>query len=166
MATILDLVESGKIVKLDAGLSWREQEQRCIYILPRVREWLEQELPNKSSSWNIELSPIEQLDAILNNYCSGRELTFERQINPIRHISLGIWEIKTADLRIFGWFYKKDIFICSHINIADFIKEYKLYNGLRDESCRWRNDLELDEPKFVAGDNPNDVISAFNYPAS
>lgn len=166
MATILDLVERGHLIKLDAGLSWREQEQRCIYVTPRVRAWLEEELPGKVSSWGIEVPPIEQLDTILRNYCAGYELTFDRQIKPIHHIRFGIWEIKTPDLRLFGWFHLRDNFICTHINLANFIKEHGLYAGIRDESCRIREDLDLDEPKFIAGDDPNDVISAFSYPPS
>ncbi|MCB2060058.1 MAG: hypothetical protein R3E09_02490 [Novosphingobium sp.] len=164
MATLIHLAQQNQVVKLEAALSWREQEDRQIYVFPHVRHWMEDSLPNEASNWNLELSPLEQLDNFLSNYCSGRELMFERQFRPIRHIKDGIWELKTADVRLFGWFKAQDCFVCTDGNTAFNVKEHGLYWGYAEAAAQRRNHLDLDGPKFVPGDDPNDVISAFSYP--
>lgn len=164
MATIIHLAQQEQVFKLDAALSWREQEERRIYVFPGVRAWMMDTLPDEVSGWNIELSPLEQLDNFLEKYCSGKELMFEREIRPLRHIDHGIWELKTADVRLFGWFHTIDCFICTHGNTAHNTKIHDLYRGYRDNAVWLRDQLDLDEPKFISGDDPNDVISAFCYP--
>lgn len=166
MATLLHLAQEHHLVKLEAALSWRQQEERCIYAFPRVVTWLEEELPDVISDRNLETSPLEQLDQFLRVYCSGEELFFERQFRPIRHIDNGVWELKTPDLRMFGWFAVRDCFICTKIDTKFRIKEHGLVPGYRDEAIRFRDALDLDEPKFVPGDDPNAVISAFSFPPS
>jgi len=153
-------------VKLDPGLGLREQEERMIFAYPRVIEWLQKELPDEASSWNIEETPLEQIDAFVADFCSGAELTINRQVKPIRHIRHGILELKTADVRLFGWFAKRDCFICTAGNTAASVKVHRLYNGYRDEAVRLRRELDLDEPKYVDGDDPDRVLSDWCYPPS
>lgn len=164
MATLIHLAQQNQVFKFDAALSWREQEERRIYVFPSVKAWMAETLPGEVSGWDIESSPLEQLDIFLVKYCSGKELMFEREVRPLRHIDKGIWELKTADLRMFGWFHAKDCFVCTHANTAHNIKTHGLYAGYRDNAVWLRDQLDLDDPKFVLGDDPNDVISAFSYP--
>lgn len=164
MATLLNLVEQNRVFKLDAGLGSNIWEERRFFVLPRVRNWLDETLSVLASNWNLELTPIEQLAAFLEDYCSGETLMFERQFRPLLHIDKGIWELKTADLRLFGWFHVKDCFIGTACDTAQRVKDHNLYRGYRDEAVRLRDELDLDEPKFVKGDDPNDVVSAFCFP--
>lgn len=165
MATLIHLAEKGLVHKLDAALSWREQEERRIYVLQQAREWLEQKLPSAISGWQLEVSPLEQVDNFLAAYCSGKELMYERQFRPLRHLSAGVWELKTADVRLFGWFHTKDCFVCTAGDTAHRVKEHNLYAGYRNDAVRLRDELDLDEPKFIPGDDPNDVVSAFAHPS-
>lgn len=166
MATLIHLSGQGQLIELEAALSWREQKERRIYVFPAARTWMENILPQEASDWGLELTPLEQLGQFLVNYCAGRELTFERQFKPIQHIDRGVWELKTPDVRLFGWFALKDCFVCTFGNTKNRIKEYGLVGGYRDQTVRMRDKLDLDSPKFVTGDNPNDVVSAFSFPPS
>jgi hypothetical protein len=78
------------------------------------------------------------------------------------HLGDGIWELKTADLRLFGWFLQKDCFIVSDIDDTGRIKQSNLYRGYCLQAVRRRDALELNEPKFIRGDNPDDVVSDWN----
>lgn len=164
MATILDLERSYELYKLDPALDFDEQEWRTIYVLPRTRKWIETDLLGLVSSWNSELSPAQQLDGLIWVFGSGQPLTYGEQFKPLTHIRDGVWELKTADLRLFGWFKKKDCFIGAAIDDATKIKKFNLYYGYVGEVVRFRDSLDLDAPKFIAGDNPHDVVSDFNYP--
>lgn len=164
MATLIELEKASKVFKFDASLAPSQQEFREIYVFPKLRSWFENDLAKLESTWKIEETPIEQVDALTEIFCAGETLAFGWQFKPINHIRDGIWELKTADVRIFGWFVRKDCFIGTAADSKDRILERDLYAGYRDEAARFRSRLDLNEPKFVKGDDPNDVVSNFCYP--
>ena len=164
MATLLNLTTEGALSKLDVGLSWRAQEVRRIFALARLKTWLVETLPELVSAWNLEESPAEQLDALLEIYASGETLVFGHQFKPLQHKRDGIWELKTADLRIFGWFPMKDVFVGAVGDTAGRIKEHKLYGGYLEQTGADRDKLDLDPPKFLPGEDPNVVLSNFSDP--
>jgi hypothetical protein len=164
MATALHLDAVGDLFKLDPALEPNEQEFRVIYASPRLRRWIEQDLPTLVSDWKVEVSPVEQLSALVELFCSGETLTYGWNFRPLRHIRNGVWELKTPDLRLFGWFNKKDHFIGHAADTASKIKAHDLYAGYIGEVVRFRDGLPLDEPKFIPGDNPNDVVSNYALP--
>jgi hypothetical protein len=164
MATLLDLVARNALFKIDPALDGAGQEFRCIYAAPRLKDWLQGDLLALESTWKIEATPAEQVAELVEHFCSGETLCYEWQFKPLTHIRDGVWELKTADIRIFGWFWKKDWFIGVAANPKDHIKRHNLYNGHTNEVERFRCALDLDEPKFVRGDNPHDVVSDFSYP--
>jgi len=137
-------------------------------VSPRFATWANDDLPKLESTWKIEQSPQEQLAEFLDEiYCPCEPLFIDwhvKPVSPLRHIEDGIWELKTADLRIFGWFFAKDCFIASAANLADTVKQLHLYNPYREEAVRFRDGLDLDNPKFVPGDNPHAVVSNLSYP--
>lgn len=164
MATLIELLDAGQISQIDPALGPRQQQFRRIFVLPDLQKWLEENLPNLGSTWKIEQSPQEQLDALIAIYCSGDTLTYQWQFRPLNHLGDGIWEMKTADLRVFGWFPHKDDFIGVSANLADQIKRSNLYRPYCEEAIRRRDKLDLDEPKFIQGDDPNAVVSNFDFP--
>jgi hypothetical protein len=164
MATIIDLVNAQKLFKLDPALEPNEQEWRSVHAFPQFRKRIENDLLNWVSTWGVELTPVQQLDALMEVFCSGETLTFGSQFKPLEHLGDGIWELKTPDLRLFGWFLAKDCFICTAVDLAFNVKSYNLYAGYAGEAVRLRALLDLDEPKFVVGSDPHDVVSNYNYP--
>ncbi|MBU1210493.1 MAG: hypothetical protein KJ587_04355 [Alphaproteobacteria bacterium] len=164
MATLVQLLERGALKKLDPQLAPGEQEFRLLYAGERLVTWITVTLPTLGSCWNIEQAPIEQLDAFMEVFASDEPLYYERAFRPIRHIAVGIWEIKTADVRIFGWFPKRDHFIGVAGDTTQRVKDYNLYTGYAGEVERFRDGLDLDEPKYVPGDQPDAVVSNFSYP--
>ena len=132
---------------------------------PKLVAWIQDDLPDLESTWKIEQSPAEQLDDLMQVFCSGEPLTVGWQFKSLVHLADGVWELKTADLRIFGWFHQKDCFIAVIADTADRTKQYKLYAPYaRVEVVGFRDALDLDPPKFVPGDNPHDVVSNYSYP--
>jgi hypothetical protein len=105
---------------------------------------------------------LQQLDALVEEFCSGVTLCFGPQFKPIQHVKDGIWELKTPDLRVFGWFHVKDCFVGWRCECAEFVKKHNLYYGLAGETARFRDQLDLDLPKFVPGDDPNGVVSNYS----
>jgi hypothetical protein len=156
------LERSDQLFKLDPQLEFNEREWRMIYTSPRLKDWVETDLPGLVSTWSQELSPIQQLDALVEEFCSGATLYFGEQFKPIQHVRGGIWELKTPDLRLFGWFHVKDCFIGWRCENADYVKTHNLYYGLAGEAAQFRDQLDLDAPKFVPGEDPNAVVSNYS----
>jgi len=165
MATPLELDNAGALFKLDPDLLPGTREFRSIYASPRLKTWIENDLPGLESTWNIELTPQEQLQAFVEEiFCPCEPLSYDWHFKPLTHIQDGIWELKTADLRMFGWFFVKDCFIGSAANLKDTIKRLHLYRPYAEEAVQFRDRLDLDNPKFVPGDDPHAVVSDFSYP--
>ena len=109
----------------------------------------------------------ERIETLYQNGCRERGASPDQRIWPrlcLYEHEDGVWELKSADIRVFGWFYKRDVFIAAAADAAWKIKEYCLYAGYRDQTKRDRDALDLDPPKFIAGSDPNAVVSCFHYP--
>jgi hypothetical protein len=166
MATVLDLAQASPstLFRLDPGFEGADQEFRCIFTNATVKAWIQNELPNLTSPLGLELSPQEQMFALVDIFCSDKELSFGDHFKPLRCRGQGVWELRTEDLRIFGWFPLKDHFVAVAANDATFIKDHKLYEGYIGAVVRFRYQLDLDEPKFIQGDNPDHVVSNYCCP--
>ena len=164
MSTILESAELGALVRLDPALEPNELEWRIVYVLPHMLPQLQNDLPAYVSQWRVESSPLQQFDAMLEVFCSGETLTFDRMFKPLTHIQDGIWELKTPDLRLFGWFPIKDCFVMGAMDTAFKVKTHNLYVGYANVVAYRRNQLSLDAPKFIPGTDPNDVGSNYDFP--
>lgn len=140
-------------------------EERYIYLLPKAKEWFENVLPMAESSWKIEESPVEQVYALVAIFCKGEPLAIGHRFKYlISRNTEGIWELKTADVRMFGWFPQKDRFVVSACGFADHVKRHNLYQGFCVQAQRDRDLLALNPPKFIPGDDPDDVVSNWHTP--
>jgi hypothetical protein len=110
------------------------------------------------SSWSRGY-PEEQVYGLLDLYISGERLNFGEMYKPLYPHERGIWELRTIDVRIFGWFQRRDCFIGVFAGDATHIHQYHLHAGYRNEVVRLRDLLNLDEPKFVEGIDEDDVLS-------
>jgi hypothetical protein len=164
MATLLDLELQGLLFKLDPVLEPNEQEWRRISTSENLTTWIKSILPTLVSEWKIEVSPTDQLDALVEIFCSGETITYSTHFKPLAHLGDGVWELKTSDVRVFGFFHVKDWFVGVVADDANKIKRHGLYPGYANEVVRYRNTLNLDNPKYVSGDDPNDVVSNYDFP--
>ena len=89
--------------KLNA-LEQNEQEFRCLYVSLKLKLWMENELPALTSTWNTELSCLEQVDALTGEFCAGETLIHGPQFHALKPPAECVWALKTGDVRIFGWF--------------------------------------------------------------
>lgn len=164
MATIAKLIADGALFEIEADLDPGVQPQRYLYAIPDFRRFLNS-LPTLESCWHIEQTPEEQFDDLLNEFLGTEPLATGWRFGPLYPARgkpwPGVWELKTPDLRVFGWFCSKDHFVAVDGCDATKVKEYELYGGFRDAVIRCRDVLPLDEPKFVGEENYEDVISLF-----
>jgi hypothetical protein len=160
MSTIEGLVERGAISRIDVALDVGEQPLRLLYGTPGFIEWLKQILDGIEPKAKLgDTTPAEQLDQLFHMFLTGAPLAHMRQFRYIRAEENAVWELKTPDVRIFGWFLKKDCFVGVFGDWADRVKDHDLYRGYRIAIRRLRRELGVDDTLCVKGILPGDVIS-------
>lgn len=167
MATLIELAQKGFLFRYGPQLGSKELEQRLVYITKTARSWMEHSLLALNPTWTTEISPDEQVYDLLAEFCAGGPLKYDHQFKVLSPRGEGIWELKTPDVRLFGWFPHKDCFVIVNGEATQKLKNQKsdkldLYKRNIAQASAFRRMLQLDEPKYVAGDDPNDVISTSN----
>ena len=165
MATILELEKLRVLEKYNANLRPREFEDRRLYAGARLVKWFADVLPHLGSSWKREETPEFQVAYLLKKYVTGAVLTYDWQFHTLRPFENSVWELKTADVRIFGWFFRKDHFIGVVADLKQNILDHSgIASGYVGDVVRFRDRLDLNEPKLIEGKDPNNVVSNFTYP--
>jgi hypothetical protein len=160
MSTIEELVESNAISRIEVEMGLRDQPMRLLYGTPGFVGWLNQILGGAEPENRLgEATPAEQVDQLFHSFLIGSPLIHDRQFKFIRAEKNAVWELKTPDTRIFGWFLKKDCFACVFGNWTDIVKNHDLYRGYRIAIRRLRRELGADDTLCVHGVDPSDVLS-------
>lgn len=152
MATILILEARGDLQRVEVELKPRDMPERSFYAYPRVTKWLDEKLPTLEPVLDQDRqSPIEQVDFLLYEFIRGGSIAHWKQAHIMTPKTNGVWELKTPDIRFFGWFACKDCFVAAEVASAAQVKDHNLYGGYQNLVVFRRSALDLDEPKFVVG---------------
>lgn len=161
MSTVETLIASGELDRIEVDLPARNQLVRTFLGAKAFRDELPAllELPKKKYSQDTHM---EQFYAIMVKYLSGQRMSVLPSWEDIKILSPvvdGIWEFRTLDIRMFGWFSAVDTFIAHRVLDKDFVQNHKLSTGLATATAYYRSTLGLDPPVFVASDRIQDVVS-------
>lgn len=160
MATIADLLFNHQLEDLSVELSPREFWDRHIYMTKDFVSWLKNDLPSLPSVDDVVLTPHMQLAARCKQFIRGDTISQPRHLNFIRHRSNFVWEIKTADVRVFGAFARQDHFVAIRgMDTASVKGPPPLYNGLAEEVEREILKLGLTAAQLICTGRLLDVIS-------
>ncbi|HWN49995.1 MAG TPA: hypothetical protein VNO18_09230 [Xanthobacteraceae bacterium] len=122
MATLDILLDRQELVRILVPTDG-EPRMRWVYGFPNFREWLAVELPRLvPGRLQAADPPVEQVDDILYRWITGKEILYTRQFKDLTPMADEIWEMKTADIRIFGWMYQPRKFIAVFGDYADLYK--------------------------------------------
>lgn len=160
MDTLSDLLADPAILRLEVALGPRDLPVRRLYGTEGFVHWLEErKLMMEPSRLGLEFSVNEQIDNIFYRFISGARLRYRWDFRCLKVEKNPVWEFKTPDIRIFGWFPEKDCFIAVCGGWADHIKDYDLYRGYRIQIRRLRRDMNLAVHLCGRGTTTDDVIS-------
>jgi hypothetical protein len=157
MATIDYLVSTGRLERVETELGPREQPERLIYGTASFINWLDNVLQTLETTVAAPITPLEQVDDLLHRFEIGEPMDDERLVKPLYPHSRGVWEMKTPDIRIFGWFPQRGVFVSVVANDVWSIKEHSLYAGYIGQVARERQALMGPDETFLTGDMRNVV---------
>jgi hypothetical protein len=156
MATFAKILEERKLIRVKVSLRRGQFHERKFYAYPECLEWARTNVPNMvTGRVGSDFSPKEQITLRLQQWMAGEPMAYGRMFHDMKPNSDGVWEIKTADLRIFGWMYRPREFIAVCGGYTDDYKEPTKTKDYADDKrmvINARNALPLDGQKFVTGD--------------
>lgn len=163
MAIPETVIEGLGLEPLKIELGFREQAWRILYTSPELREFLTEIVRgDPPTRWEADLTPKEQLFDLFRTFIVGEKLRSDEQFHVMRPDEHAVWELKTPDLRIFGWFLAQDQFAGIYGNWAEDVKAHGLYPGYRDEIVRRRRDCGAENSNCVWEIDYDAVVSIRN----
>lgn len=127
---------------------------RNVYVGKQAEKWIIDNLKEAKTDGmfgGVE-APREQLADMFRRVMTGERIDRFRP-KTLRQHPEWIHELRTADLRIFGWFWRTTHFIVSSVEFKSRLSTKEVTYGGHIEGCRvYRGSLDLDEPKHIEGD--------------
>ena len=161
MATFDSILNEQKLLtRVVLKLARGQFHERKVYAYPECIDWMRQVPKMTTGRVASDFTPQEQLVERLRQWMAGEPMEHGPMFHDMDPRTDDVWEMKTADLRIFGWMYKPREFIAVRGGYADDYKEptkTKNYADDRREVVRVRDALPLDGAKFVRG-NFNELV--------
>lgn len=109
---------------------------------PEARDWcyssseLGYECPNPNS--------FHSVFETLSSFARGDVFLLGLDYRRLKKANEQTWEIKIAppdSIRVFGWFYNSNVFIATHCEFRNNLKEYKSYTPHKEKIKQTRKDL-------------------------
>lgn len=104
------------------------------------------------------LKPDEQVDRLLWEFVTGKPMAYQQGAENLEPKTAAVWELKTIDVRIFGWFAARGTFIAVNGALRSSLKPWEKYAPYIEEVTDVRDGLDLDEPKFLPHGAVKDVL--------
>src|SRR4051794_3189766 len=102
------------ITRILVPLGRREFDDRKFYALPSFARFLQETLPGlEGGVLEARETPKQQMDSVLRKWNAGKPMARGRAFSNLRPTRHSVWEMKTADLRIFGWLYQPRVFVAA-----------------------------------------------------
>lgn len=166
---LTEQVRLGRLVPWTTELEHDEHTQRSLHITARARAWVEALDPERGSPIGSRLTLAQQLSNIAHEFITGRRLIWPQQFHKLAKAAKAVtdphvWELKTDDLRLFGWFVAPNCFVVDAIDIKDRIVASGLYAGYVAQTAQARQSMGCVAGLFMETSEPNDVVPDSHQP--
>ncbi len=133
---------------------------RRIYASLNFIEWTKVGVGSVVVSNETHPSAKAQLKAELDGFCRGDWLVLGSDFHRLEPIENFVWQLKTSDLRLFGWFVRKDWLILHTGADANILhKKYSKFAPYVTDTVSFRESLGEMFSKPITSGKASDVIS-------
>jgi hypothetical protein len=151
MATLEHLCAAGKLRRHVPDLEDLELPERVMYFAPEFEAWASSTLKAALRDRGRDLTPYEQAELICYEFIIGRPMAYSVDYRKLDPHGAQVWELKTEDVRIFGWFARKAHFVAVGGALKKDLRKAKDYTPHIQKVAKFRNILDLNEPKAITG---------------
>jgi hypothetical protein len=132
---------------------------RYVFLTPGCVDWVMGPLRKIPKSDTTQAAPPSQVEAKLRSYCDGIPLRWQ-DLHIARPHEKGVWEFKTVDIRIFGWFPDKNYLILHTGEDAQRLHDDPiLYKPYIESAANYRDTLPPGLPGPLLSKELIDVVS-------
>lgn len=158
MSTLAQLADLGTLKRYEPMMERGEFPDRNVFFAREAHNWSERTLISAPRDRSRNLSPFEQVDQLLHDFVIGRPMIYDQHRKMLDPFRLSVWELKTEDVRLIGWFPQKKNFVIVCGQMKKDLRQFSLYAPCICHTVWFRARLDLDEPKCVEGVRPSDVL--------
>ncbi|MFQ5534690.1 MAG: hypothetical protein ACE5EM_07715 [Sphingomonadales bacterium] len=158
MATLDEIEDQEKIWRIEPGLGPSEQYYRMLYASPQFLNWLERQLKNEPKDRHRNISPYEQVNQLFYEFVCGSQMVYDENMKKLKPLGSNVWEMKTTDVRIFGYFYRTAKFIAVCGEMKKRLRRSRAYDPFKAEVGNFMNHVDLNPPKAMREDNLNALL--------
>ncbi|MFB2549983.1 hypothetical protein [Ensifer soli] len=153
MATLEELAQDGVLRKLVPGnLARHEFVVRHVWFYVEVLRWIKEEVPTFTAFYPENMPPLKQAHKLFRDFVLGEEFVHETDFWKMRPYSEDVYELKTNDLRFFGWFVRPRVFVVARNDTFEMVHSQQgVHLKHLGEVVRMRREIDLDEPKYTPG---------------
>lgn len=158
-ATLARLAKEENLSEHAPPLGRRQLACRSVYLMPGLVQWFRTVLPKLIAMDGQNIDPRGQVASLLKQFVAGERMDHEHLLKKLEPLGKDIWELKTPDVRIFGFFISKDHFLAVVADSMELTKTYDLYRGYVNFASDERERMGIPEALRMRGASYNDVIS-------
>jgi hypothetical protein len=104
-ATMESCLRGRSLLSFGADLLDEDEEQQVwLYVTPDFADWIDGELTTLQPLADCELTPLEEVESFLRVLMLRKRAS--GQLARLRPTAEGVWEVKTHQSRLFGWFVR------------------------------------------------------------
>jgi hypothetical protein len=151
MSTLKELADAGHLVEYHPDMEADEMPERWVYFSPSFETWAASVLPMLKRDRGRNLFPNEQVEQTLFDFVKGRPLAYDLKYKKLDPVGNHVWELKTEDVRLIGWFPRPRHFVIVVGEMKVNLKRAADYKPYIENAVNFRTQLDLDEPKSVLG---------------
>jgi len=123
------------------------QPERCLYLSKGLSDWMENDLTDVRVKGRAQ-SPLEQLTDFMDRFV-GEPTMHINDFQQIKPSGVAVYEMKTTDVRIYGWFPARRVFIAVEGALKADTKIGGTVDAIRKRVTAFRVSLKLPQPDFV-----------------
>jgi hypothetical protein len=133
---------------------------RHIYVTGEFIRCVEKDAPIYTRSDPTQALPSAQIEAELDGFCEGLGLAVAQDFHCLEPFSKYVWQLKTPDVRLVGWFLVKNWMVLHVTGDANVLHtDWDNYRPLVDATARFRASLGNAIPGPIKGVRAADVVS-------
>jgi hypothetical protein len=157
MATFEKIIEDKLLIPVVIRLGRGQFYERKLYVFPDWLRWMREAVPKLTTGRaQSAATPAEQLVERIRQWLSGEPMKNGPMFKEMNYPKDNdVWELKTDDLRLFGWMYQPKQFIVASCGYTDDYKDPTKTKNYADDVravMSARDALPLDGAKFVKGE--------------
>ena len=157
MATPSTLTDHGSLLRYEDHEEIHPAE-RLLFLFHELADWIDGTLVYQPRIRGRDLTPLEQVEALFHDFVYIKDFSGVGLFVNIIPQGEGVYEMKTPDVRVFGWFYRRAQFVAHSGALKNDIKGTRAVDHIRREIVRARSRLKLDQPAFIRSSKIHELI--------